>query len=290
MHGLSEENLLKIVEMRRNKTNPADITEYIKEVTGKSFHQDTIRHGCLVSDWLDKAGLIKTYIPEKRPVGVFGDTHIPFDHPNYLQFLKDTFQKYNVDQVVCMGDLVDNHAISRHQTETCAKSAYDELDMSIERVAKYVEAFPNVKMCIGNHCTILQRQAATLGIGDRFLKPYNELFKLPDTWEIEPFFIIDNVLYKHGIGCTGRNGAINAAIAERMSTVIGHSHSFAGIDYSANKRSIIFGMNVGSGVDNSAYAFNYSAESKNRSILGCGIVYSDTEAYFINMPSEYFRN
>ena len=56
-----------------------------------------------------------------KPVGVFSDPHIPFNHPNYLQFIKDTFKKYHVGQVVCLGDLIDNHAISRHQTETCAQ-------------------------------------------------------------------------------------------------------------------------------------------------------------------------
>lgn len=226
----------------------------------------------------------------EKPVGVFSDPHIPFNHPNYLQFCIDTFKKFGVGQVVCCGDLVDHHAISRFQSEPCAKGAYDELDMSIAEVSKYVKAFPKVRMCKGNHDAIPVRQAATVGIGERYLKSYSELLHLPKTWEIADEFIINDVLYKHGINCMGKDGAINSAIQERMSTVIGHSHAFGGCKYSANKRDIIFGMNVGCGIDIDAYAFAYGKYDKNRPTLGCGIVFDSGNAIFVPMGKEFFRN
>lgn len=180
-----------------------------------------------------------------KPKLVFGDVHIPFQHPNFLDFLKATYKKYNCGQVICLGDLVDNHAISQHQKETCAKSPYDELDMALSVVKEYAQAFPEVYMAHGNHDMRPLRQAASVGLGGRFLKPLSELLELPDTWTLDDEFIIDDVLYKHGINCGGVNGAINAALKERMSTVIGHFHSLAGVKYSANKRDIIFGANVG---------------------------------------------
>ena len=226
----------------------------------------------------------------EKPVGVFSDPHIPFNHPNYLQFCIDTFKKFGVGQVVCCGDLVDHHAISRFQSEPCAKGAYDELDMSIAEVSKYVKAFPKVRMCKGNHDAIPARQAATVGIGERYLKSYSELLHLPKTWEIADEFIINDVLYKHGINCMGKDGAINSAIQERMSTVIGHSHAFGGCKYSANKRDIIFGLNVGCGISIDAYAFAYGKYDKNRPTLGCGIVFDSGNAIFVPMGKEYFRD
>lgn len=228
--------------------------------------------------------------PSRRPIGVFSDTHIPFDHPNYLQFLIDTFKQYNVGQVVCCGDIVDHHALSRFQTETCAKGSYDELDMAIDRLKAYTNAFPKCRVALGNHDLIPERQAATLGIGKRYLKSLPELLELPKTWHIEEEFIIDGVLYKHGINCLGKDGAINTAIQERMSTVIGHSHAFAGCKYSANKRDIIFGLNVGCGIDIDAYAFAYGKYDKNRPILGCGIVFGSGNAVFVPMGNKYFRS
>jgi hypothetical protein len=240
--------------------------------------------------------IIPPRLPERidtygKPVGVFSDPHIPFNHPNYLRFCADTFKRYGVGRVVCCGDLVDFHALSRHETQTCAKSPLDEFSMTLEGVREFVEAFPDVDLILGNHDMICARQAATLGIDKRFLKSFSELFELPKTWRIhDDEAIIDGVLYKHGINCIGKNGALNTAIQERMSTVIGHSHAFGGCSYSANKRDIIFGLNCGCGIDIAAYAFAYGRHDKNRPTIGCGIVHNSGHAEFIPMGAEYFRN
>lgn len=223
------------------------------------------------------------------PVGVIGDVHAPFNHPNYLQFCVDTFRAHGVGSVVCIGDIVDHHAISRFQKEPDSTGAYDELDAAIFEIAKFTKAFPSVRMCKGNHDAIPTRQAATIGMGERYLKDFHELLKLPETWVIDDEFIIDNVLYRHGINCLGKNGAINAAIQERMSLVMGHAHAFGGCNYSANKRDIIFGLNVGCGIDIDAYAFAYGKYDKNRPTLGCGVVLDSNSAIFVPMGAKYFR-
>ena len=276
------ESKAEIIEWREQGLSLYEIAERLKS----SYPDKTERQ---LWDMAHGATRRKKSMSEK-PVGVFSDPHIPFNHPNYLQFCIDTFKKFGVGQVVCCGDLVDHHAISRFQSEPCAKGAYDELDMSIAEVAKYVKAFPKVRMCKGNHDAIPVRQAATVGIGERYLKSYSELLHLPKTWEIADEFIINDVLYKHGINCMGKDGAINSAIQERMSTVIGHSHAFSGCKYSANKRDIIFGMNVGCGIDIDAYAFAYGKYDKNRPTLGCGIVFDSGNAIFVPMGKEYFRD
>lgn len=225
-----------------------------------------------------------------KPKLVFADVHIPFHHPNYLKFLKATYKKYDCGQVICLGDLVDNHAISSHQKETCAKSPYDELDMAIEVVKEYTTAFPEAYLVLGNHDLRPLRQAASVGLGERFLKPLSQLLELPDTWILGDEFIIDEVLYKHGEGCAGVNGALNSALRERMSVCIGHFHALAGVKYSANKRDIVFGANVGCAIDIQAYAFAYGKRSKDRPILGCAVVFNSGHAEFIPMSSEYFRD
>lgn len=227
---------------------------------------------------------------ETGAVGVIGDLHVPFDHPNYLPFLLDTFKKYGVTQVVSIGDLVDHHAMSRHQTETCARGAVDELEMSIARLKEYVKVFPSVRVCEGNHDSIPTRQAATVNIDQRYLRHLFDVLELPRAWSLEPEFIIDDVLYKHGINCNGKDGALNTALVERMSTVIGHYHSGGGVKYSANKRDIIFGMNAGCGLDIGQYAFAYGTHAKFRPTLGCGIVFDSSSAIFVPMSKPYFRD
>lgn len=281
--------LSEILKMLDNKENWETITEYINKETGQSYNVHTVRHGSFLLKWYKENGWIKKP-SNNQPVGVFSDIHAPFTHPNFLKFVKDTFDKFNVGRTVLNGDIVDNHTISRHEKEPCSKGAYDELDMAIEILGDYSKAFPDMDVTIGNHDTRIETQAATAGIGSRFLVPNKQLLKLPDTWNIQEEVIIDNVLYKHGINCGGADGAINTAILERRSTVIGHFHSNGGVKYSANKDSIIFGMNEGCGIDIDAYAFAYGKKAKYRPTLGCGIVFNSGYAIFVPMGAEYFRS
>ncbi len=223
-------------------------------------------------------------------VGVIGDLHQPFTHENYLPFIKDTFKKYGCGSYIFIGDIVDHHAISRFQSETCADSALSEFHKAKENLAAYIKAFPKAKWCLGNHDLRVESQAASLGIDRVFLKPLREIYGIPDSWEVADEFIIDDVLYKHGINAMGKDGVINAAIQERMSTVIGHSHAFAGCKYAANARDIIFGLNVGCAVHVGSYAMAYAKHDKNRPILGCGVVHNSMFADFIPMPMEYFNS
>ena len=221
--------------------------------------------------------------------GVFSDTHIPFHHPNYLEFLKDTFAEWGVDEIVCLGDLIDNHAISRFQSEPCADGAYLELEKARKAVKELTDTFPNVKMCRGNHDDIAYRQAATLGIGEIFIKPFRDIYGLPMTWELEDEYVLDNVLYTHGTGRSGKHSTYNIAIDERMSVCSGHTHSNGGVQYIANKNDTIFALNTGWLGDDEAYAFNYSRHARHRGTEGCGIVISSDEAYFIPMTKRYYK-
>lgn len=221
--------------------------------------------------------------------GVFSDTHIPFHHPNYLEFLKDTFAEWGVDEIVCLGDLIDNHAISRFQSEPCADGAYLELEKARKAVKELTEMFPSVKMCRGNHDDIAYRQAATLGIGEIFIKPFRDIYGLPMTWELEDEYVLDNVLYTHGTGRSGKHSTYNIAIDERMSVCSGHTHSNGGVQYIANKNDTIFALNTGWLGDDEAYAFNYSRHARHRGTEGCGIVISSDEAYFIPMTKRYYK-
>ena len=226
--------------------------------------------------------------PLDRVVGVFSDVHLPFDHPRYLDFIIDTFIEWGVTDIVCCGDLVDNHSISRHQTETMAMGGLTEYQQAYNTMRKYIKAFPKLKLTLGNHDLIPQRQAATLQLGGNYIKSFSEIWDLPKEWEIGESFVIDNVLYNH-YG-SGKDGAINRALTERMSCVTGHTHSWANVKYSANERDVIFGMNVGCGIDNEAYAFAYGKMARYKPNIACGIVKSSKEAYVVLMGDKYFRS
>ena len=223
-----------------------------------------------------------------KPILVFSDPHTPFDAKHYPDFLLGTYKRYGCGRVICLGDLVDNHAINHHQKEPCALGAYTELDLAITRLKIYTTMFPEVDRIVGNHDLRPQRMAATVGIGTRYLKDMNEVLELPEGWVCHgDEFIYNDVLFSHGIDAAGKNGAINKAMRERMSVVVGHSHAFGGVQYSANSRDKVFGMNVGCGIDENAYAFVYGKHAKNKVTLGCGVVFGAEEAIFVPMGREY---
>jgi predicted phosphodiesterase len=227
-------------------------------------------------------------------VGVIGDLHQPFAHPNYLNFLKATFKQYKVTTVVSIGDLFDHYSYSRFTKKPIAMNPKQEKEMAIEKMQPYYEAFPKLKVCLGNHDTRYIERAEEFGIDEEIIREFKDIYKMPKGWEIydeyENYLIINDVLYIHGSAYDGEKGAKQAAINEQMSVVQGHGHSFAGVHPIANKRKLMFGMNVGCGISIAEYAFAYNKKDKFRPLLGCGIVFNSSHATWIPMGKEFFRN
>ena len=216
-------------------------------------------------------------------VGIIGDRHAPFTHPDYFKFVYEVFNKFQVDTIVDIGDDTDFHAISYHETDPDGHSAGNELELAIKEHEKWWEAFPEVYGCIGNHSALPFRKLQTAGLPKSMMKTYNEIMGYPKGWKWDYTHEIDNVLYTHGTGSSGQMGALNRAKDNRQSTVIGHIHSFGGVMYSASDRDMIFGLNVGCGLDVDAYAVAYAKQFAKRPTLGCGIVIDGKIGLFIPM-------
>lgn len=220
----------------------------------------------------------------EKPVLVFSDTHGPYQHRNALEFLQDTYATHGCGSVVCAGDLLDFHAMSRFASEPDSPSPELEYQKALEWAASVNKAFPRGVLVMGNHDAIPQRQLQTIGVAPSLLKERNELFGLDDGWRVEPLYhtIFDGqVLIEHGIGSGGMYGAINTAIAKRSSYCQGHTHSYAMVAYRSNYKNTIFGMNCGCLFDADSLAARYGQYAKWKGVLGCGIVYSPDHAEFI---------
>lgn len=205
-------------------------------------------------------------------IGIIGDTHEPFCEEGYRDFCYDIFNKYKVEEIIHIGDEVDNHALSYHESSAGAMDALKEAELAQNAMDKWYKTFPNVKVCVGNHSALPFRKATSSGLPKRFLKSYEEIWHAPEGWRWKLQWEIDEVLYEHGTGNTGQNAARNRAITNRQSTVIGHSHSFGGVSYMASRKDMIFGMNVGCGIDVNSYAFAYGKQFTKKPTIGCGIV------------------
>lgn len=212
-------------------------------------------------------------------VGVIADIHEPFAHPMYLRFCQDTFSLWNVNKIHFIGDVVDNHAISFWDHDPDGHSGNDEATKAAERLDKWKEAFPKATVSIGNHDERHFRLAKKMGLPSRFLRNYKDVWETPG-WNWDFSHTIDDVLYEHGTGSSGKDAAINRAMNKRCSLTMGHVHCFAGVKWHANPFDNIFGMNVGCGIDIRAYSFAYGRDFPVRPILGCGIIIDGWNAIF----------
>ena len=208
----------------------------------------------------------------KENVLIIGDTHLPFEIEGYLEFCKTIEHRCKCGTVVHIGDFVDNHAISYHGHDPDGWSPADEMNETDRHTKDWFKAFPNVKLCRGNHDSLVDRKGKTVGLPKRCFKQYRDIWNLPKGWEDDFEFTIDNVLYKHGTGFSGKYAHVTAAERSRQSTVIGHTHASGGVEYLASSRDCIFGMQVGCGIDRKKYAFAYGKDFPRKPILGVGVV------------------
>jgi len=202
----------------------------------------------------------------ERRILVIGDIHAPFELKEYLQFCKDTYAKFSCNQVVFIGDIIDNHYSSFHTTDADGFGGGEELDRAINSISKWVEAFPVADVCIGNHDRIIMRKAFDSQIPKRWIKDYNDVLGTPN-WTWGERFVYDEVQYIHGEGGTARTKAKN----DMMSSVQGHIHIQAYVEWMVGRKFKVFGMQVGCGIDSTSYAAAYAKNFKKQAI-GCGVV------------------
>jgi predicted phosphodiesterase len=146
-----------------------------------------------------------------------------------------------------------------------------EVDKHLKLWFKAFEDRP-VYLCLGNHDRLINRKALSFGLPSRAFKPFRDVWNFPLNWFEDFSWEIFGVRYTHGTGFSGQYAHIRAAEAHRQSTVIGHTHSTAAINYLVSEKDRIFGMNVGSGIDRKAYAFNYGRDLPKKPVLSCGVV------------------
>lgn len=198
----------------------------------------------------------REYSPDRK-ILVIGDTHIPFELDGYIDWLKTISDKYQATDVVHIGDLIDNHFSSYHEADPDGMSAGDELKAMREPILKLATYFPTMKLCKGNHDNIPTRKAFSNGLSSRWIKSIKDILiedGLPvQNWDFAEEFVIDNVLYTHGIGRKARSRGQKDII----SIVQGHYHSEGYIEHYVGIKTHIFTAQVGCGIDRKSYAMAY---------------------------------
>jgi len=212
--------------------------------------------------------LFKMREADTRNVLVVGDLHEPFCLDTYLNFCVEQYNNYSCNQVVFIGDIIDNHYSSYHETSADGMGGLEELELAIKRISRWYKAFnqKGTKVIIGNHDRIIMRKAQTSAIPSKWIKSYKEVLQTPN-WDFVERFEQDGVQYIHGEGGTART----KCRADMMNTVQGHLHTQCYTEHYVGKKFRVFGTQVGCGINHKSYAMAYAKYGK-RPAVGAAVV------------------
>ncbi len=210
----------------------------------------------------------------KERVLVLPDIQAPYHHADTLAFLDYLSDKYQPTKVVCIGDSVDFHRMAKFVPVADSPGPAQEHEQALAFLEQLYKRFPTAHEVASNHNSRYQRKASDSGIPSGFMKPYREIMKHPKGWKYSDFAVIDDVMYEHGDRFGGAAATRQAVQVNGQSTVFGHHHAHAGIQYVASRTKLLFGMNVGCLIDHDSYGLAYAKVSKLYQTLGAGLVLS----------------
>jgi hypothetical protein len=216
-----------------------------------------------------------------RNVFVVGDNHEPDSLPGYLEWCRAEQERWNCGTVVFIGDLANLASFSYHEKDPNLPGPAQELALLKQAVKKPFAMFENVKWMLGNHDLLLARKAFSAGLTTEMVRSLPEVLEMPDTWTAGMSYEQDNVFYHHG----GSGGdAFRYAINSGKSTVQGHLHTRAFVQWSTSRHRQLFGMQVGCGIDFSKRTYDYARANPVDPSIGAGVVLEGKTAINLIMP------
>jgi predicted phosphodiesterase len=205
------------------------------------------------------------------------DMHIPYHHPNTIPFLKSLKERYNPTRIICLGDELDKHALSFHDSDPDLMSAGDELAASLPVIAELKALFPKMDIIDSNHGSMIYRKAKHHGLPRRYIRSYNEVLGVDSDWVWHNELTItlpdgQQVYIHHGKS----SDAIKTSQAMSMSHVCGHFHESFGVKYWANPNGLFWAMNGGCLINDKSFAFAYNNTNLKRPIIGTCLLVDGT--------------
>ena len=204
---------------------------------------------------------------------VISDMHIPYHHENLLPFLKSLKMRYDPTRIICVGDELDKHAMSFHDSDPDLPSAGDELKRALPVIAQLKELFPVMDLIDSNHGSMVYRKSKAHGIPRSYIRSYNEVLGVDEGWKWHNDLTItlpdgQKVYFHHGKSAD----AVKTSQAMSMSHCCGHFHESFGVRYWANPNGLFWAINSGCLINDKALAFSYNNVNLKRPIIGTSLI------------------
>lgn len=265
MSKLTEQQKIQIIQLHGMGISQRDIA---KHVIGRSSAKST------VGDFLRTLkGNVKEHLQDNSRVLLISDLHIPYHHQDSLEFLQHLKDKYNPTRIICLGDEMDKHSLSYHDSDPDLMSAGDELDAGKKVIKKLYKMFPDMDLLDSNHGSLVWRKAKTNGIPKAYIKSYNDVLEVGNGWKWSYDLTIelpdDSKVYLHH----GKVADVTKLSQQMgMNAVQGHYHEKFKVEYWGNPDKLNWSMQCGCLIDNESYAFNYNNVNVKRPVIGTGLI------------------
>ena len=212
-------------------------------------------------------------VEDNSVVLLISDMHIPYHHPDTIAFLTHLKKKYNPTRVICLGDELDKHALSYHDSDPDLKSAGDELRASLPIVHELEKLFPKMDILESNHGSLVWRKAKTNGIPRHYIKSYQDVLEVGEGWQWHHDLTID---LPDGNSCYFHHGKASDVLklSQQMGMCAcqGHYHNDFSVKYWANPNGLYWGLQIGCLIDDKSYAFSYNNVNIKRPLIGTAVI------------------
>jgi hypothetical protein len=199
---------------------------------------------------------------------VISDQHIPYQHPDMMRFLAACKKKYEPDYVVNIGDEVDAHALSFHDSDPDLPSAGDELRLARKHLKTMYKMFPEMTLVESNHGSMVYRKGKHFGIPTDYLKSYRDILHAPEGWVWVDELILQTatgpVMFRHQF----KKDPLIFAQQMAMHVCQGHYHEDFNVQYVSTPHALLWAATAGCLIDKKSLAFAYNKANTKRPILG----------------------
>lgn len=209
---------------------------------------------------------------KRQSILVISDMHHPYCHPDTLAFLKAIKVKHKPTDVICIGDEIDAHDMSFHDSDPDLDSSGAELEKAIKSLEPIYKLFPKVTVVESNHGSMVFRKALVGKIPRKAIKSYNDILDAPKGWK----WVFDTML-KTPLGpvyfCHGKSGSAGRLASQYgMSCVQGHFHEKAQITYISTPEKLMFDAHTGCLANDKSLALGYNKINPKRPIVSLLVI------------------
>ena len=220
---------------------------------------------------------------------VIPDQHAPYHHVDTIEFLHDLASMVNPTRIINLGDEVDNHGLSMHDSDPNLDSAGVELAKAKEFLSELAKLFPVMDICHSNHGSLVYRRAMKFGIPVEYIKSYRDI--LFDNTEGDGWAWHDKIKIRlpNGDLLIAQHQSAGDTIAnaahERAHIIEGHEHSKFEITYRSSSTALYWVVISGCLVDRASLAFAYGKMYPKKPIIGATVII-DSQPVLIPMPQD----